>query len=286
MSNKPSFIAKIVERLLMLNKPSYMDSKEEVIEFLDEKSEYDNRPVKSFFSSFDFDGRQVFKFGDEKSKNLIVYIHGGAYINELNMQHLLFCKLLSVILHSYVLVPVYPLAPLHKVNETFDFITQLYGKYINQDYNITLMGDSAGGGFVLSFCQYLNQISLVQPRNIIVFSPWVDISMSNPPYDNENDPILGEVGLKEIGKSWAGNLDMKDYRVSPVYGDNHNLSKTLIFAGENEIFFKDISKYVDNLKKDDVNVKFIVGEKLFHIYPLFPIPEVISTLKIIKKEMK
>ena len=286
MSNKPSFIAKIVERLLMLNKPSYMDSKEEVIEFLDEKSEYDNRPVKSFFSSFDFDGRQVFKFGDEKSKNLIVYIHGGAYINELNMQHLLFCKLLSVILHSYVLVPVYPLAPLHKVNETFDFITRLYGKYINQDYNITLMGDSAGGGFVLSFCQYLNQINLAQPRNIIVFSPWVDISMSNPPYDNENDPILGEVGLKEIGKSWASNLDMKDYRVSPVYGDNHNLSKTLIFAGENEIFFKDISKYVDNLKKDDVNVKFIVGEKLFHIYPLFPIPEVISTLKIIKKEMK
>lgn len=286
MSNKPSFIAKIVERLLMLNKPSYMDSKEEVIEFLDEKSEYDNRPVKSFFSSFDFDGRQVFKFGDEKSKNLIVYIHGGAYINELNMQHLLFCKLLSVILHSYVLVPVYPLAPLHKVNETFEFITNLYEKLINEEYNITLMGDSAGGGFVLSFCQYLNQINLAQPRNIIVFSPWVDISMSNPPYDNENDPILGEVGLKEIGKSWAGNLDMKDYRVSPVYGDNHNLSKTLIFAGENEIFYKDISKYVDNLKKDDVNVKFIVGEKLFHIYPLFPIPEVISTLKIIKKEMK
>ena len=286
MSNKPSFIAKIVERLLMLNKPSYMDSKEEVIEFLDEKSEYDNRPVKSFFSSFDFDGRQVFKFGDEKSKNLIVYIHGGAYINELNMQHLLFCKLLSVILHSYVLVPVYPLAPLHKVNETFEFITNLYEKLINEEYNITLMGDSAGGGFVLSFCQYLNQINLAQPRNIIVFSPWVDISMSNPPYDNENDPILGEVGLKEIGKSWAGNLDMKDYRVSPIYGDNHNLPKTLIFAGENEIFYKDISKYVDNLKKDDVNVKFIVGEKLFHIYPLFPIPEVISTLKIIKKEMK
>ena len=286
MSNKPSFIAKIVERLLMLNKPSYMDSKEEVIEFLDEKSEYDNRPVKSFFSSFDFDGRQVFKFGDEKSKNLIVYIHGGAYINELNMQHLLFCKLLSVILHSYVLVPVYPLAPLHKVNETFEFITNLYEKLINEEYNITLMGDSAGGGFVLSFCQYLNQINLAQPRNIIVFSPWVDISMSNPPYDNENDPILGEVGLKEIGKSWAGNLDMKDYRVSPIYGDNHNLPKTLIFAGENEIFYKDISKYVDNLKKDDVNVKFIVGEKLFHIYQLFPIPEVISTLKIIKKEMK
>lgn len=286
MSDKPSFIARIIERLLKLNKPQYMDSKDKVIEFLDEKSEEDNQSVKSFFKCFDFNGKQIFKFGDENRKNLIVYIHGGAYVNQINIQHFLFCKLMSVIMDSYVLAPVYPLAPLHKSSETLEFITQLYEKLIKEEYNITLMGDSAGGGFVLSFCQYLNQINLPQPDNIVTFSPWVDISMSNPPYDNENDPILGEVGLKEIGKSWAGNLNIKDYRVSPIYGNNNNLSKTLIFAGENEIFFKDIEKYVDNLKRDNVKVKFVVGNKLFHIYPLFPIPELISTLKIIKKEMK
>jgi len=286
MSDKPSFIAKIVERVLMLNKPLYMDSRDKVIEFLDEKSNYIDKPVNSFFNSFDFDGRQIFRFGDENSKNVIVYMHGGAYVNEINMQHLLFCKLLSVLVDSYVLLPVYPLAPLHKFSETFEFITNLYEKLINEEYNITLMGDSAGGGFVLSFCQYLNQMHLPQPRNSITFSPWVDISMSNSPYDNDNDPILGEIGLREIGKSWAGDLITKDYRVSPIYGDNHNLSKTLIFAGENEIFFKDIKNYVDNLERDGVDVTFIVGTELFHIYPLFPIPEAISTLKIIKKEMK
>lgn len=287
MSDKPSFIAKIVERVLMLNKPLYMDSRDKVIEFLDEKSNNNiNQPINSFFKSFDFDGRQIFRFGDENSKNVIVYMHGGAYVNEINMQHLLFCKLLSVLVDSYVLLPVYPLAPLHKFSETFEFITNLYEKLINEEYNITLMGDSAGGGFVLSFCQYLNQMHLPQPRNSITFSPWVDISMSNSPYDNDNDPILGEIGLREIGKSWAGDLITKDYRVSPIYGDNHNLSKTLIFAGENEIFFKDIKNYVDNLERDGVDVTFIVGTELFHIYPLFPIPEAISTLKIIKKEMK
>ena len=50
--------------------------------------------------------------------------------------------------------------------------------------------------------------------------------MSNTPYDSENDPILGEVGLKEIGKSWAGDLGAKDYRVSPIYGDNTGLPRT------------------------------------------------------------
>lgn len=79
------------------------------------------------------------------------------------------------------------------------------------------MGDSAGGGFVLSFCQYLKAIDLPQPNNIVVYSPWVDIALSNPPYDNDSDPILGEIGLREIGKSWAGELDTHDYRVSPLW---------------------------------------------------------------------
>jgi acetyl esterase/lipase len=119
----------------------------------------------------------------------------------------------------------------------------------------------------------------------VVFSPWVDISMSNLPYDNENDPILGEVGLRQIGKSWAGELDTKDYRVSPIFGDNKGLAKTLIFAGTGEIFYKDIEKYVEKLKKDDVDVRFITGEGLFHIYPLFPSPEAKKAFNEVKKEL-
>ena len=147
------------------------------------------------------------------------------------------------------------------------------------------MGDSAGGGFVLSFCQYLKTINLPQPDKIITFSPWVDISMGNPPYDSKNDPILGEVGLKEMGKSWAGEWDTKDYRVSPLYGDNKGLPRTLIFAGTGEIFYKDIKRYVENLKNDGVDVKLITGDDLFHIYPLFPSPEARNAFKEIKKEI-
>ena len=110
--------------------------------------------------------------------------------------------------------------------------------------------------------------------------------MSNPPYDSENDCILGEIGLKEIGKSLAGELDTQNYRVSPHFGDNKNLAKTLVFAGESEIFYKDITKYVENLKNDGVNVRFITGKGMCHIYPLFPSPEARKAFKEIKKEIK
>ena len=109
--------------------------------------------------------------------------------------------------------------------------------------------------------------------------------MSNPPYDSKNDPVLGEIGLKEVGKSWAGELNTQDYRVSPLFGDNTNLPDTLIFAGEKEIFYNDIKKYSENLKNDGVNVRLVTGNDLFHIYPLFPMPEAYAAFKEIKKEI-
>lgn len=282
MSDKKSFIAKIEEAILRFTKPDYVDSADEAVLFL--KNKENAKPPSSIFRSVDFNGTQVFTFGDENAEKSILYIHGGAYVNEINYQHLLYCFLLSRKLDAYVLAPVYPLAPSSKAKQTFQAITGLYKTLISKK-DLTLMGDSAGGGFVHSFCQYLKTVDLPQPDRIITFSPWVDISMSNPPYDSENDPILGEIGLKEIGRSWAGEWDTQDYRVSPLFGDNGGLPDTLIFAGESEIFCKDIERYVENLKKDGVKVKLIIGNGLFHIYPLFPIPEAISAFKEAKKEI-
>ncbi|MEE1129783.1 MAG: alpha/beta hydrolase [Methanobrevibacter sp.] len=285
MSQNKSFISKIAENILKRTKPDYMDSHKKINEFLAEKSKKESKPAKSIFKSTEFSGMEVFTFGDENSKNTIVYVHGGAYVNEINWQHYLFCFLLSRKLDAYVIAPVYSLAPLHKSKETFDQITELYKNVLAKNDNITLMGDSAGGGFILSFCQYLKTINLSQPDHIITFSPWVDISMSNPPYDNENDPILGEIGLREIGKSWAGEFDTKDYRVSPLFGDNSGLAKTLIFAGDGEIFYRDIKKYYEDLKNKGVDARLITGKGMFHIYPLFPIPEAKKAFKEIKKEI-
>jgi acetyl esterase/lipase len=283
MSENISFIAKIEKFILKSTKPDYMDYQDE-IDYLLSNKQHNDEPVKSIFKSIDLNGTQVFTFGDEKAKNTILFVHGGAFINEINYQHLLYCLLLSRKLNAFVLAPVYPLAPKHNAIETFDIVTELYKELIERE-NLILMGDSAGGGFIHSFCQYLKTINLPQPKQVITFSPWVDISMSNAPYDSKDDPILGEIGLREIGKSWAGNLDTKDYKVSPLFGDNANLSKTLIFAGTNEIFYKDIKKYVKNLKKDGVDVKLITGNGLFHIYPMFPIPEARGAFKEIKKEI-
>ena len=277
MSDKKSFIAKIEEAILRHTKPEYMDSKEKADDFLNDK------PDQKLPGIFKMSDSQVYTFGNENAQNTILYMHGGAYVNEINYQHLLYCRKLSRKLDAHVIAPVYPLAPDHNAMETYPVMTEIYKK-LNHE-NLILMGDSAGGGFMLSFAQYIKAIGLPQPRKIIAFSPWVDISMSNVPYDSKSDPILDEVGLKEIGRSWAGDLDVKDYKVSPLYGDVAGQAKTLIFAGTNEIFYKDIELYVEKLKKSNVDVKFFKGNGLFHIYPLFPSPEARNAFKEIENEI-
>lgn len=145
------------------------------------------------------------------------------------------------------------------------------------------MGDSAGGGFVYSFCQYIKDTDLPQPHRIITYSPWVDISMSNTPYNSEEDATLGDVGLREIGKTWAGDWNTQDYRVSPIFGDNTGLPDTLIFVGGEELFYDDIHKYAKKLRDEGVDAKISVGEGMFHIYPVFPISESNKVLKEIQE---
>ena len=83
MSDDKSFIAKIVKFILKVTKPDYMDNSDKISEFLSKKPKVE-KPVNSVFKSVDFKGMQVFAFGDENAKNVIVFMHGGAYVNEIN----------------------------------------------------------------------------------------------------------------------------------------------------------------------------------------------------------
>ena len=137
------------------------------------------------------------------------------------------------------------------------------------------MGDSAGGGLSASFCEYLDVNDLKQPKHLILISPWVDVSMSGDYEEYEEiDPMLGVDGLREVGEIWAGNLDTKDYKVSPLFGDMKKLPQTTIFVGTHEILYPDIVKFTNRLKNSGVDVELNIGKDMSHVYPLYPmVPE-------------
>ena len=221
-------------------------------------------------------GCQVLIFNEsEDTESIILYVHGGAYVEEIENMHVAFCDKLAKKANATVFVPIYPLAPNHTYKETYQIVEKLYEDMLKSNKPIAIMGDSTGGGFSAAFCEYLAENELAQPKHLVLISPWVDVSMSGD-YDDyvELDPMLGVDGLREMGKAWVGDLDSKDYKVSPLYGDVKKLPQTAIFVGTHEVLYLDIIEFYNKLKDNGIDVELNIGEAMSHVYPLYPlVPE-------------
>ena len=101
-------------------------------------------------------GCQMVVFNDsETTENLIIYLHGGAYVSEIENLHIIFCDKLAKKANATVFTPIYPLAPNHTFEETYEIVANLYEFLLKFEKPITIMGDSAGGGLSAAFCEYL-----------------------------------------------------------------------------------------------------------------------------------
>ncbi|MDO5117191.1 MAG: alpha/beta hydrolase [Eggerthellaceae bacterium] len=221
------------------------------------------------------DGRQTIVFeGSPTTKRVVISIHGGAFISQVSPYNVAFCDHLATKANATVFSPVYPLAPNHTYQEAFQQLDALYDIALASGKPVILMGDSAGGGLAASFCMRLVQQHLPKPTCAVLFSPWVDVSMSGD-YDelSKVDPMLGEDGLRCIGEAWAGETPTSDWHVSPMFGDVSAMPSTTLFVGTHEIFFADVTAFYDKLEKAGVDVRLIIGQEMNHIWPFFPIPE-------------
>ena len=209
-----------------------------------------------------------------------------AYINDASSYHWKFCDKLAQRVNAEVIFPIYPLTPNHTWEETFDLLAVLYQELMkNADGPVIIMGDSVGGGLAVAFCEYISGLGLEQPDKMILFSPWMDISMSNPDaagYEDA-DPMLSAYGLIEMGRYWAGDIDLTDYRVSPIYGDISSLRNVYLFVGTREIFYPDVVKFYVMLNGEAVKTELYIGEGMNHVYPLYPIPEADEAMEQICK---
>ena len=147
------------------------------------------------------------------------------------------------------------------------------------------MGDSAGGGFVLAFAQYLRNNGIKQnANNIIMISPWLDLSMQDPDMEvlEKVDPAIRLEGILEMAKVWAGGSDFNNYMISPINGTFENLGKMTIFIGTHDILLSSARKLRDILSNKMIDFNYYEYPNMDHVFPLFPIiPEAKSAKKII-----
>lgn len=270
-------------------------TKEEMIAELENRKKLGDvrQELPDYKFDFSFDekeefGMQVYYLNaQEKPKNSIIYLHGGSYVDQPVQWHWRFLNKLANNTNAEIVIPLYPLAPNHTYLEAYDAVTKLYQDYItsHQDSNIILMGDSAGGGLALGLAEYFGTNNIVQPDRLILISPWVDISMTNSQIEEfeGNDPMLNVEQLSACAESWAGGEDLKNWMLSPIYGDLSKLENVTIFVGTREILYPDCKLLAEKLEDQKVDYNLNVGIGLNHDYLLFPISEANKAMTVIKK---
>jgi acetyl esterase/lipase len=214
------------------------------------------------------DGRQILTMKPKSgsSGKYIFYIHGGGYVaNIANNAYDTYINKYIDGTGATMVLPDYGLAPYHTFKEGYAFIEKAYMKLVSEvgANNIFLLGDSAGGGFVLGFTQKLKLENKPLPKELILLAPWLDITLVNPDIAKIQDPILNIESLKEAGLAWAANTDPKFYQLSPIYGNLEGLPPMNIFIGGRDMFLA-----------DNIKLRKLMSDKClpltFYEYPQMP----------------
>lgn len=280
--DKVSLKTKMLNCLFKLSgiKKVFMDKEKTIkyIEKISEKKEKYNLPQKMGMNVETFGDMTIYCYNGNVKNNkgkVLLYIHGGSYIEEAISYQIKFAMEIAKQTNSTLIMPRYPLIPFGNYKTMYNLMNKLYVEILNNANSIEFLGDSAGAGFILSYAMYLRNNNKIQPENIVMMSPWLDVSLSNEELilSEKNDPMSGIIGNKYAGELWADDLDLKNYLVSPLYGDFNNLGKITIITGERDILRPDCIKL--SKKLDDINIEhnYIEYKGQGHDFGAYPTKE-------------
>lgn len=209
----------------------------------------------------------------------LVYLHGGAYVigrNGVGISEPLISSLIDGTGARLTFID-YPVAPESRFTDTLRGVYDVY-LFLNRQYGddfFVLVGDSAGGGLALSFAQMIKgDHNVVQPGRIVVFSPWLDLSLDNPGAQLErSDMILSRRALVYASMQYAGVKELRNPLVSPIYGDFSGLSRVLMFFGTRELFYADGLRMRGLAEENGWDVVLRFYPEMPHDWVLMPIME-------------
>lgn len=227
----------------------------------------------------DIDFVSSFTPSDGEYDRVILYVHGGAYVYGAYPQHTILCDNYSNDNNALVIAPNYPLAPEYNYVAAYEMLDEIYNSISKLNKPLIFAGDSAGGGLITAYTLYLKENDKRLPNKMMLSSPWLDVSLSNPdiPKYQELDHMLHQYGLIQMGKWWAGEqpttskdkISVTDYRISPMFGDFSNFPETLLFGSNCEIFYPDFCKFLNILDKKKVKSSFVEMNGFGHVSNLY-----------------
>lgn len=203
---------------------------------------------------------------EKEGINHLIYLHGGGYYCGYGTRHWRMISHVGNSSNTTVHCLDYPLIP-STCDETIDYVKSYYLDLLQMidSNNIYFIGDSAGAGLASATIMTLRDEGLPLPKYNFMLSPYVDVTFSHPYFENIS---AHDETLYKVGEVYAGKRDLKDYRVSPVYGDVNNLCDTLLVTNDGDRLHHDVMVMVDKLKESNTTYDLMFYNGLYHDFIL------------------
>lgn len=221
-----------------------------------------------------------------KRKQVMFYIHGGAWMYGCAMTARLTAAFFTENCGMVALCPDYPLAPEHSLTEQ---INSCYNAYIAaaERYgaeNIVLAGSSAGGHLSLALMQRLRaEGGKNYPLCLFLYSPVTTLSGHRESADalKNDDIVLHDFADTPVPPQPDAEGGLEGKYMSPINGEYGGFPPMYITYGSEEVLLDDGFSLFKKAKRAGVRAVLNVRAGMWHSYPecQFFIPEAAAELK-------
>jgi len=191
----------------------------------------------------------------EPTAPTFLYLHGGGYCTGSPATHRAVTGHLAVRCAARVFAPDYRLAPEHPFPSAVDDAAAAYRGLLGEGVasgDIVIAGDSAGGGLAVAVTLRLRELGQSLPRALVLFSPWVDLTLEHLGPAPPGEVMLTLPWIGECARAYVGGSDPHHPLVSPVGADLHGLPPTLIQVGSDELLLPDSRRLFERLRMAEV----------------------------------
>ena len=209
-----------------------------------------------------------------ESDQAMLYLHGGGYFFGSPLSHRSLTFPLALNAGAAVFSLDYRLGPEDPCPAAIEDAVTAYRWLVASGWmpqNISIAGDSAGGGLTLATMQALRDAGDPLPGAAVLYSPYTDLAAEGASIarNGDNDAMFHAAALAQPNKHYVGALDPKDPRCSPLYGEMAGLPPLLVFASTSEMLYDDSTRLVQRAQAEGVDVEFVERDGLPHIWPYF-----------------
>lgn len=206
----------------------------------------------------------------------VLFLHGGGYVVGSAFGYQPHAGALAAAAQTGVLVPDYRLAPEHPFPAALDDALSAYHWLLEQGVppeRVTVAGDSAGGGLVMSLLLTLKRQREPSPGAAVLFCPWVDLALRHTDVPaggaQGSGPMATDADTIRCAEAYLNGHPADDPILDPLAADLAGLPPILVQAATGDACVADAELLAARAQAQGVDVRLELYPVQAHAFQLF-----------------